>query len=477
MRLLLLTLLCSFSFSAASYAQANEAVKQAEAVAKKSITDVDTLLQAHDGQANATTLMDTLQKAYNANPDIQAASRNVAAVREELSIADANFQPSISGNTDVTYTDIEVSGGGNDNDNADGSSDSVSKTAGVSASQPLFRGGRSIAQQKQAKFQIAAAVAEQKSTIQDVLSQAVAAHVDVIRQNAVLDLNTQNVARLAKQLEAARLRFDVGELTRTDVAQAEARYNAAIAEQARAQADLRTSQANYRRLVGQEPVNLTFPSVYDGLPKGFAEAEQVMREYNPSLQQAYYNTNAAAYQIKQAQGAILPTISIESGISRTYDPLRSQVDHETTSTAGIVASMPLYAGGANVARIRQAKAQAAKSQQNERGTFERLQSNLRAAWEDYAATQAQMQARQSQLAAAALARTSIELENQVGQRTVIDVLDAEQDYLQAQIDLVTAKRDLVVNSYDLAAAIGIMHPVTLGVASDFPEAKTIIRGK
>lgn len=458
-------------------AQASEAVKQAEAVAAQSVKDVNALLQAHEGQANATSLMDTLQKAYAANPDIQAAARNVAAVREELDLAEVNFKPNITGNADVTYTHTELSGGRDEGDEFSNSGEGVSKTAGVNASQPLFRGGRSVAQHKQAKFLIAAAVAEQKTMIQNVLAQAVAAHVDVIRQNAVLTLNDQNVNRLAKQLEAARLRFEVGELTRTDVAQAEARYNAALADQTRARADLRTAQAHYRRVVGQEAVNLTFPAIYDGLPSGFAEAEGIMRGYHPALQNAFFNTNAAAYQIKRTQGAILPTISIESGISRTYDSVRNGVDHETTSTAGIVASMPLYAGGANDARIRQAKAEAARVQQNERGTLERLQSDLRGAWEDYAATQAQLQARESQLAAAALARASMVLENQVGQRTVIDVLDAEQDYLQAQIDLVTTKRDLVVNSYDLAAAIGILHPVTLGVAPDFPEAKTIIRGK
>ncbi|MES2729541.1 MAG: TolC family outer membrane protein [Pseudomonadota bacterium] len=455
--------------------QANEAVAQAEAVAKKSIDDVAALLRMGNTGGVSTTLLDTLQKAYVANPEIQAAAKNVASVKENLAIADANFRPKLDGNADATYTHIESEGGEDDGIDFDRDGSNLSKTAGVEASQALYRGGRSLAEQKQAKFEIAAAVAEQKQTIQTVLAQAVSVHVDAIRQNAVLVLTQQNVARLAKQLDVAKLRFDVGELTRTDVAQAEARYSAAVAEQTRAQADLRTAQGNYRRVVGQEPVNLSFPAPYAGLPSGFAEAQGIMREYHPALQQAYFRTNAAAYQVRRVVGATLPTIGVQAGMNRTYDPVSSNSDHETVSTAALVASIPLYAGGANIARIRQSKADAARLQQNERATLDRLDNDLRTAWESYSATRSQMAARESQLAAASLARTSIELENQVGQRTVIDVLDAEQDYLQAQIDLVTTQRDSVVNSYDLAAAIGIMHPVTLGVAPDFPEAGKIIR--
>jgi outer membrane protein len=465
----------------------SDLVLNAERESQKKVQDAKRVLleggKQAAGQAQPVTLMDTLKSMYHYNPDIRAEAENVKSVAEDLAIAMSNFKPDLTANADVTYNKTDVSGGDfedlEDTGFAFGGGDSsgTSKTGGVTAEQPLFRGGKSVALKRETENLIAAAVARQKAVIQDTIVEAVTAHVDVKRAYALLELNKQNEERLKEQLRAAKLRYDVGELTRTDVSQAEARASEAEANVTLAEAALRTARAEYRRIVGQEPIGLDFPDMIPKLPESLDVARADAMKFNPLLQQAYFTTNAAKHEIGVAKGDLLPEIGVRANYGRTYDPVGLGYDDQDTSSVGLVASMPLYRGGATTARIRQTKAQANFYQQNERATLEQVNRDVLASWEDYAATKAELAAREKQLAAAALAQQSIQLESDVGQRTIIDVLDAEQEFLSAQVDMITSQRDEVVNAYRVAAAVGMLDPISMKLDPQFPDAASVIKRK
>lgn len=480
-KLLISVLATGLFFCASPAFAAEDIVAKAEKESQAKVVEAKALLMAPPkGNEPSTTLRDTLATMYSYNPDIQAARANVKAVAENLSIAMSDFLPDVTGDADVTRSDRKISGGNLSgtalvSSSGFGEGDGTSKAASVNAVQPLFRGGQSVAEKREAENGIAAAVAGQKATIQDQITAAIAAHVDVKRAEAVLELNTQNQKRLTEQLRATKLRYEVGELTRTDVSQAEARLSESEAELTMSRAALRTARAEYRRIVGREPVGLIFPDMMPKLPPSLDEAKAQAMRFNPLLQQAYFQTNAARKQVESARGAALPTVGLQAGYGKIYDPVGVGYEEETNNNIGVVASIPLYQGGADMARIRQSKAQARQQEQTERATLEQVNRDVIAAWEDYGSTKAEMKAREKQLAAAALALKSIQLESEVGQRTIIDVLDAEQEYLEAQTELVTTQRNEVVNAYALAAAIGMLDPISMQLDPKFPDAATVIR--
>ena len=411
-------------------------------------------------QQNYNQLGDVLKHAYEHNPTLRAARTELKAVNEELPLAHSGFKPTITAGGNVTSADVDGSnfGGGG----------TTSKEVSLDLSQPLFRGGRTIAASDEAQAKIYAQRALLKALEQDVMLSAATAFMDVIRDNAILDLSKKNQTLLGQELEATKERFEVGELTRTDVAQSQARFAAAQSDTIRAQGNLDASKAIYEQLVSLPAGELITPVLDFAIPATLEESISLGAKNNPSLMAAKHIHQSAEKNVDEVFGELLPEMSLFGSWNRQYDPQPGLLKESTDKSIGVMASIPLYQAGSVRSRVRQAKHTA-----NQR-YVEILEARLdvRAKtisnWENLKASKAEIDSRSSQVEAAKVALEGVRAENTYGSRTVLDVLDAEKEYLDARVARVSAERDQVVAEFALAATLGLIDPKSFG-AKDFEE--------
>jgi TolC family type I secretion outer membrane protein len=405
-------------------------------------------------------LEEVLRRSYADNPTLRAARLELKATHERMPQAQAGYKPTIAGEAAVTRADIDQSpsaGAGLDG--------TTSKTFGVTATQALYRGGRTVAGMDGAENLIMAQRAILNATEQRVMRDVATAYMDVVRDTALLELRTNNKAVIERQMEATRDRFEVGELTRTDVSQAEARLASAEAERTRALGNLRTSRSVYEQLTGIKPGALGYPQLSFGIPASLDGAVAMAEEQNPAVIASQYRHRAAKADIDGVFGELLPFISSYVSWEREYDPQPGGTDDSTTTALGITASIPFYEGGAIRSRVRQAKYTANQQMMNIQESVRQAQQETTANWESLKAAQAEIVSREAQVTAAKVAREGVYQEAELGARTVLDTLDADQEYLDAQVALVTARRNETVATFFLAATLGLLTPQTLG----FPE--------
>ncbi|MFL6852391.1 MAG: TolC family outer membrane protein, partial [Sphingomicrobium sp.] len=306
----------------------------------------------------------------------------------------------------------------------------------------------------------------------DVFVLAVSAYMDVIRDRAIVELNQNNVRVLTTNLEATRDRFEIGDLTRTDVAQSEARLQLGRAQLARAVGTLTTSEATYRQVIGHPPGQLAPPPPLPPLPRSEEEAIRIALNNNPDLIAAQRAAIAGGFDIRVAQATRLPTLN--GVVSGTYvnnlggsetDPLTggSAPSTGTQTTAGLNARVPIFQGGLPAARIRQAEAQRGQLLEQLVGTERAVVQVTRAAFAAYDSAQKAIQASTVAVKANELALEGVRAEQSVGTRTVLDVLNAEQELLNSQVALVTAKRDAYVAGFQLLNAMGQAEARDLGL--------------
>lgn len=406
------------------------------------------------------TLQSVLNLTYLNNPNIRSARAELRAVEEALPQALSNWIPSVSASAGITADDVEGSsfGGGGDGTTA--------KNVGVSVEQSLFRGGRTFAETRGAKYTIKAQAARLVLEEQDILLQAATAYMDVVSGRASLDLSKGNQEVIAKQLEATRDRFEVGELTKTDVQQAVSRLANAEAQVITTRGDLRNNEAVFEQLTGFKPQNLEQPYLELPLPIMIDDAISYAEKNNPNVVAAIGVTRAAEEDIDNVFGELLPQIGLTASWDRTYDPSPGIEDRQTNRAIGVSASIPLYQSGAVRSRVRQAKHVA-----NQR-TIEVLEAKRLArqqavrAWEDLQTAKAEIRSREAQVEAALIAQEGVRAEADFGARTVLDALDADQELLDAQVALVNSKRDKVVAEFTLLSVLGQLTPENLG----FPES-------
>jgi outer membrane protein len=345
--------------------------------------------------------------------------------------------------------------------------------AGVDVSYPLFNGGRVRNAVRAADERVAAGRANLRATEGDVFTEAVAAYMDVIRDRAIVELNQNQVRVLSTNLEATRDRFEIGDLTRTDVAQSEARLELARSTLARAQGTLTASEANYRRVVGHPPGQLAPPPPLPPLPGTAEEAVRIALSNNPDLIAITREARAAGFDIDVARAGRLPTLStVASGTyvnnisgSTGTDPVSgdSLPRAGTETSIGLNSRIPLYQGGLPSAQIRQA--QALRSQRFEQvvGTERLVVSTTRSAFALYEAAQKAIASNGVAVQANELALEGARAEQSVGTRTILEVLNAEQELLNAQVALVTARRDAYVAGFQLLNAMGQAEARDLGL--------------
>jgi outer membrane protein len=409
-------------------------------------------------------LYDILRAAYIDNPSLNAARAKLRAVEEKLPQALSHYRPTVTADGDVTVSDTDTQGG--NGFSADGTV--TTKSAGVTLSQPIYRGGRTLAETEGAQSLIEAQRASLSATEQSVMLSTITAYMDVLRDRALLNVALNNSEVLIRQLVMAQDRFDVGEITKTDVAQAQARAAQAESDIALAQANLRASIATYEQVTGAVPdETLLYPEITFVPPESLEAALTLAQEKNPAILSAEGINRAAESDVDEIFGELLPTISLSGNVSRAYDPSTS-IDRQDNRSAGVSISIPLYESGSVRSRVREARHTASQRMMEILETRRSVKQQTIAAWERLTAARAQISARQKEVEAADFVRASLQDQADVGERTVTDALDAIQDYEEAAAALITARRDEIVSLFTLAQALGALTPETLG----FTEVKT-----
>ncbi|AKM08438.1 TolC family outer membrane protein [Pelagerythrobacter marensis] len=422
--------------------------------------------------ASADTLREALVEAYRTNPNLQAARADQRAVDEGVPIEKSAGRPSV----DATGRYSEFL----NQSSTSFTAPERAVTANIDLGVPIYSGGAVKNAVRAAKERVQAGQADLRATESAVFSQVVAAYMDVIRNEAIVGLAANQVDVLSTNLQATSDRFEIGDLTRTDVAQSESRLAVAQSDFRSAQANLVTARENYIALVGEAPTDLQPPPPLPGLPASPEAAVDAALENNPDLIAARERAQAAGYDIDVAGAGRLPRVSLFTGYGYenylgtlggavTDDPTLPDADVSQTSasvTAGVSLSIPIFQGGRPAALQRQAQARASAALEGVIATERDVIAQVRAAYSSWQASLAIIESSQSAVAAAELSLEGVRAENSIGNRTILDVLNAEQELLNAQVELVTARRNAYVAGFSLLAAMGRAEARDLGLDGD-----------
>ena len=401
------------------------------------------------------TLGRALQYTYQNNPEIQAARVQFSSVAENISQALAKRRPVLNGSAGVDAERSNTQGAAF----VTGRTDNVSKDYGVTLDQPLFRGFRNFNEPEAAKLLTQSQKYALIAIENDVLQRAVQAYMDLNLAQSLVELNDSNVELLSKQLEAAQARFDVGELSRTDVAQARARYAGAKADLVAAKGRMKTAQTVFQRVIGLPVNDLVVESAIDlPVPADLSDVLEIASRESPELLSIGYAHRAAEKDVESVFGELWPTISIQGQYGKAYDTASGAVKKSEQGVIGLRATIPLYQGGATRSRIRQSKYDAQQLLMQARDVERSVRQAVTEDWESLLSAQAEIESRSLQVDAANIAREGTYEEALLGERTVLDSLDADQDLLSASVDLATARRNEIVARFSLAAELGLLQP-------------------
>ena len=408
--------------------------------------------------AGAETLNDALALSYLNNPALRAQRAQLRATDEGVPQALSGWRPTVvvSGSLSEEYSNVTpappvVSFG---------AGDSFAKSVGIAVQQPLFRGFRTTAETDQADNLVRAGRADLVGTEQQVLTDSVTAYMNVLRDQAVLELNINNEQVLRRELEAAQDRFDVGEVTRTDVAQAESRLARAIADRVAAEGNLEISRADYVQVIGTAPGALDQPAPYSALPADLFEVKTLSGGNNPAVLAAFAREAAARDAVQLVTGELLPSLTLDGAYGYSDDPSFSTLNSES-ATVGATLTIPIYQAGAVTSRVREAKQLVSQRRMEIADAKRQSIEDATQAWEVLVTARAQVTAFEEEARSTRIALEGVQEESQAGLRTVLDVLDAEQEYLDARVNLVDARRNEVVASYALLSTLGNLTALVL----------------
>lgn len=412
--------------------------------------------------AQAETLQDALSVAFQTNPTIRAERARLRATRETRSQAISAALPQVSANGSYSRVDSsQVANFRGVPEQRDAQFNPLS--AKLEAEQRIFAGLRDLNAIKQASARIRAGGAQLASVEQQVLRDVAGVYFDVQLNIAIYELNNANVTVLLRQQEMAQARFDVGEITLTDVAQADARLAAARADMSNAQGTLAISRAAYARLVGQLPGDLEPVEGLPELPETFEDAQAIAAEFAPPLIMAREQSEISRRQIKIAKGALLPTVSLTASYQYADQP-SSFISRDEQFAYGARASIPLFLGGDNYSRIREAKALHASDRSRVDEAERQVIESVTAAWQQLIVARAVIKSAEAASRANKLALRGVRQEALLGTRTTLDTLNAEQELLNSEVTLARAQRDAQTAAYALLAAIGLLTPEAVGIA-------------
>jgi outer membrane protein len=412
------------------------------------------------GAASADTLREALVSAYETNPTLTAQRQALKGTDAAVAAAKAQGRPQVSAtvglNQGISSTGVLVSSG-----------TGLGGTAGVDLSLPIFTGGAVRNSVQAAKTRVLAGRETLRGVEGTVFTDAVTAYMDVIRDRAIVELNQNNVKVLETNLQATQDRFQIGDVTRTDVAQSQARLELGRSDLARVQGQLTASEENYRRVIGHEPGDLQPPPPLPPLPATPDEAVQIALAANPDLHAIHLQAAASSYDVKVAEASRLPTLSgvvSDSYVKSFSGNAPGFPSAGNQASVGLSARVPIYQGGLPAARIREAQSQQGQLIEQSVGTERSVIDQARSAFASYKAATDAIASEQVAVQADQLALEGARAEQTVGTRTVLDVLNAEQELLNSQVSLVTARHDAYVAGFQLLQAMGQADATDLGLS-------------
>ena len=441
------TLFLSTTLLITSMTSSTLAVDQDYGVSKSGAVKADTLMEEA-----VLSLDNVIAYAIKDNPELNSSARNVDLAIEDIDLAMADYRPDVMAMGEINHIQ-------RDNDLSSEWESGTEKTASLSVEQPLYRGG-----------QTSAAVARQESfksasenrffgDVQNKIVDVVFVYMATLTADQALKVNADNVNLLEEQLKATRARFEAGELTKTDVAQAEASLQQAKAEMAQSNAAYQVALSAFREETGLTDlaIELDYPEISEEeLPESLDSALIMGMERNPDIIAANAIVRGFYEDVREKEGAFLPQITAGAGVTLSRDPAFSQLDRQETANMRVTASIPLYQGGVLRNQLRQSKIQKFQAKDDYEAVKRALTDEIISAWEEYRAVKVQIDAREAQLKASRLAYEGVKLEEQVGSRSILDVLDANQDVRDAELDLLQAKQDMVNAYYNLLGAVGLL---------------------
>ena len=414
----------------------------------------------------ADTLPWALVQAYQNNPVLNAQRASLRAQDEAVPQALSGYRPRVAATATIgnqftsTLTKTETNAGPVYTETH---GDMTPHSVGITATQTLYNGHQTANRTRQAEAQVSAGRATLAVTEQTVLLNAATAYMNLIRDAAILELQRRNVEVLQEQLRQTRDRFNVGEVTRTDVAQAESRLAAGRAQVLSAESNYTASKASYRQVIGVDPGKLAPASPVDRYsPRTLATAIQAGRRFNPQVAAAMFGIDVALLQVKINEGGLLPTVTAQANVQQDWEVSPTILQQFNASILGQV-TVPIYQGGQEYSLIRQAKETLGQQRISLDTTRDQVQQNVTQAWGQLEAAKAQIQATTAQVNSAEIALNGVRDEARVGQRTTLDVLNAQQELVNARVALVTAQHDRVVASYSLLQAVGGLSVIGLGL--------------
>lgn len=412
--------------------------------------------------ALAESLSDALALAYANNPTLEAQRAQLRATDEEIAKALSGWRPTVTVTGSAGYLSQEntVAGTG-----VKVNTDLNPWAVGIQGSQPIYRGGRTVAETKAADNQIQAGRAQLRSTEQQILLAVVQAYVGVTTNQGLVELNQKNVQVLQRELDASRDRFRVGELTRTDVAQSEARLADAQAQLRTAEADLSAARQNYERVVGAAPGTLDPLPPQPALPPSAEEARAIALAENPDLIAARFAEQAARDGIDIAFSSLLPQVSLVGSLSHSQDQTAS-VEKTNQASIEVQVSVPLYQSGAEYATIRQNQQTASQRLSQVTEAQRSVTEAASNAFNQLQAARGVITSQQQAVNANTLALEGVRQEAAVGSRTVLDVLNAERELLNSRVSLVRAQGTEYTAAFGLLSSVGRLSAENLSITGD-----------
>lgn len=406
--------------------------------------------------AYADSFTDALVSTYKNNPTIKAERQRQEATDEEAAQAVSGFRPNITAGYSTGRQRTSFNGADWEYSDSDDQN--------LRVEQPLFRGGGTWSSWQAAKERAKAGQFQLKGVEQQVLLDGITAYMDVVRSTSILGLSQNNEGVLGQQLTASRDRFEVGEVTRTDVAQSEARLSNARTQVIAAEGQLISAIARFERVIGYKPEGmLDQPASLPEIPASLDEAQQVARSANADLLSAIHAAKGADYDIDTNISVLLPQVSLVGTMARQDGAGvlgNTQFDQDAL---GLEVSIPLYQSGAEHSRVREAKNLARQREYQSRDAQLVVDQQVTSAWEALETAVATITTRDEQIQAAQVALDGVRQEQEYGARTVLDVLDAEQELFVARTNLVQAQRDRVVAAYNLVLTLGRLTPQFLNL--------------
>ncbi len=422
--------------------------------------------------AKADTVFDALAEAYRSNPDLQAQRAYLRSVDENVAIAKSEYRPNIA--LTGKYSNSNTNNSLNSNEEG-----SASHTLAATVSQPLFSGFSTVNSVKSADSAVRAAQYNLSDYEQNIFLSASEAYLNVVRDKAIVDLQKNNERLLKKQLDETKERFNVGELTRTDVAQAKSSYSQAVANRISAEGTLEVSKAVYKQVIGKEPQNLSEPdNIHTFLPPTFDKALSYTLDNNFAVLQAKQNLNSKNYAVKANYGALAPQLAAEGSVSKTKNNPKHHGDETGTVddvSLGLNATIPLYDAGENRAKIRQSKYAKWQAQEQVMSAQRTAVSNITSSWEAMVTYDAKIKALIDQVEANGIALDGVKKEEALGNRTILDVLNAYQTLLNSQVEVVKARREYYLYAMQVMQAMGKLTAKNLKLDVELYQPKKLYK--